>query len=594
MIDLSNKLDYAEAVMKWLLDLGEEQIQRGNLEAAAKYTHIASMVLENQNRDLASVFIEGSLRSISAELVRQGVLRQSDWSGSERPQNFLHVVSEALPAGGLTAMVRRWIKLDDERTHSVAFLQQKVPVPESLRQTVEGCGGAIHMADLEGSFVDQAAWLRALAMETADCVVLHVGLSDVVCGLAFGTVGGPPVMLVNHAAHLYWNGASIVDQVVNCRGSKLEVVWSASYRGVGISRCAIVPIPLEEDPISEIGERLLTSKQLFQKRQELGIGPNSFVVLTVGSKFKYTPVAGLDFTEVWKRILKTIPNAELLAVGFNGDQRWKDASAQVGNRIRTLGTMPQSSLLELMSAVDLYAEGFPFGTTTALLEAGLRGVAVALAPAQSPPPYGTDGIALDEVLQRPETVAEYQAGILKLYNDKVGRTALAKSVQEQIRHYHTGAGWKEQLRAAIDALPRQHTISPEITPVRTPPAVHTLWSAISLEWAGNYGRVLETATTRALALGLRPRVTPALREASRSYHAVRRGQGVSIRVLTLLLNVALPLLPDRSASRLFRVCIFFFRGSLVSRVWKKISSAIAGKENRAEPFQEYRQMREVP
>ena len=100
------------------------------------------------------------------------------------------------------------------------------------------------------------------------------------------------------------------------------------------------------------------------------------------------------------------------------------------NRIRTLGAMPHSQLLKVQDAADLYVEAFPFGTTTSLLEAGLKGIPVGLAPAQSPPPYGTDGIALDDILQRPATVAEYQAAMKDLCRSADRRAALGIKVRK--------------------------------------------------------------------------------------------------------------------------------------------------------------------
>ena len=104
------------------------------------------------------------------------------------------------------------------------------------------------------------------------------------------------------------------------------------------------------------------------------------MILTVGPSFKYLPIDGLDFLEIWEEIIKAVPEAVVLAVGFDGDQRWKDASVRVGNRIRTLGAMPHSQLLKVQDAADLYVEALPFGTTTSLLEAGLKGIPVGLAP----------------------------------------------------------------------------------------------------------------------------------------------------------------------------------------------------------------------
>jgi hypothetical protein len=173
-------------------------------------------------------------------LVEEGVFQKDEPVRTGLPDRCLHVLTEALPAGGLTAMATRWIKNDTSgRVHSVALLSSGIPVPTSLLQAVENSGGAIHVADPAGSLVNRAAWLRRLAAIDANYVILHVEQADVICGVAFGVPGGPPVKLVNHAAHVFWIGASAADQVVNCRGSKLEVFWSATYRGVGFSRARL-------------------------------------------------------------------------------------------------------------------------------------------------------------------------------------------------------------------------------------------------------------------------------------------------------------------------------------------------------------------
>ena len=494
-------------------------------------------------------------------------------------------------------MASRWMKNDcSGRVHSVVLLSQEVPVPASLRQAVESSGGRIHIADPAGSLVNRAVWLRRLAAEDANYVVLHVGADDVICGVAFGVPGGPPVMLVNHCAHLFWTGASTVDQVVNCRGSELEVFWSATYRGIGLSRCAIVPIPLIDlDPEAlESGEASKLELKR-QSRQTLGIVADAIVILTVGSSFKYLPIAGLDFLEIWQEILKAVPEAVVLAVGFDGDQRWKDASARVGNRIRTLGAMPYSQLLKVQDAADLYVEAFPFGTTTSLLEAGLKGIPVGLAPAQSPPPYGSDGIALDNILQRPSTVAEYQARMKDLCRSADARAALGSKVRESILQHHSGAGWREHLATAIKSLPREHTVLSEITPVRTPAANHEIWSLfVSHGWTMGYADTLEIAAERALSLGLRPRLTAAVRQACRDHQALRSGCTVPVPALALLFNFVLPLLPVTWSRAAFRASVLLCRGSLLFRMRKKIAQLIGFGDVPTYPYQEYRQMREGP
>ncbi len=490
-------------------------------------------------------------------------------------------------------MVTRWMRLDRERVHSLVLLAQEVPVPTSLRQAVESSGGQIYRADPASSAVQQAAWLRQLAVEEANFVILHLSCDDVTCGVAFGIAGGPPVMLINHEAHVYWNGASTTDQVVNCRGSELEVFWSATYRGVGSERCTIVPIPLEVPPSRE-GKGTATVDGKIRARQALGIASDAVVILTVGSRFKYLPIAGLDFTEVWKEILEAVPTAVLLAIGFHGDQRWKDASAQVGNRMRTLGAMPHSQLLEVMDAADLYVEAFPFGTTTSLLEAGLKGLPVALAPAQSPPPYATDGIALDDVLQRPSTIREYQATIRDFCLSVDKRVALGSKVRDSIMRHHCGAGWKAHLESAVKSLPRTHGILTALAPIRTPPAIHEIWSLFVPQWSRDYQDILEVTVKRAFSVGLRPHSTPAMRKACKDHRALRRGHCIPLPVLVVLLDAVLPFLPIRWSTRTIRLCAFLSRGSLVSRTWERIVRPIGRSKVPVGPYHEYRQMREAP
>jgi len=591
MAEIQNKLDYAQAIADWFLELGDNHLRRGDFEGMLKCNYVAGFILAGQNRDLVSVRIESNLRLLAGRLADQGVLQKNIPVKIGSPETCLHVLSEALPAGGHTAMASRWIQNDASgRVHSVALLSQQTPVPTSLQEAVEISGGKIHTAAPAATWVNRAAWLRRLAAEDFNYVILHVDTADVICGVAFGIPGGPPVILVNHAAHSYWSGASTIDLVANCRGSELEVFWSATYRGVGFSRCAIVPIPLL-DPKSLKGGNAPKPELKRQSRQTLGVAPDAIVILTVGSAFKYLPIDGLDFLEVWERILRAVPAAVLLTVGFHGNQRWKDASARVGNRIRTLGPMPHRRLLDIQDVTDLYVEAFPFGTTTSLLEAGLKGIPVGLAPAQAPPPYGTDGIALDDILQRPATVAQYEATMRDLCRSADGRVALGSKVRDSILQHHSGEGWREHLETAIKSLPRKHTVLSEMTPVRTPAAIHEKWSLFVPQ---RYENTLEIAAARAVSLGLRPRLTAAVRQACRDHQALRSGRTIPVRALALLLNVVLPLLPDTWSSAALRAFVFLCRGSLLSRTWKKIAYLVGLHDGPPSPYQEYRQMREGP
>src|SRR5439155_11245020 len=297
---------------------------RGDLAKAVNCNYVAATVLCDQNRVLASARLERNLRSIANRLGPCDAAR----SGTPRQRNgkqvCLHVMREALPAGGLTSMAVRWMQNDRRgRVHSVVLLTQKTPLPDALLNAVNATGGSIYKANATDSFLQQALWLRSLAHQVADYVILHIHNSDVVCAVAFGKKGGPPVLLVNHSAHAFWVGASIADLVLNCRGSALEGFWTAKLRG-GL-RHAILPIPLV---LLDSGSVDSSSEQELKRQAKISIGlpADAVVLLTVGAAFKYQAMEDLDFVIACERILSCLPHAYALAVGVSGDDRWRSAS----------------------------------------------------------------------------------------------------------------------------------------------------------------------------------------------------------------------------------------------------------------------------
>ena len=73
------------------------------------------------------------------------------------------------------------------------------------------------------------------------------------------------------------------------------------------------------------------------------------------------------------------------------------------------------------------------------------------------------------------------------------RAALGSKVRDLILQHHSGAGWREHLETAIKSLPREHTVLSEITPVRTPAAIHEIWSLFVPQWTMGYENTLEIA-----------------------------------------------------------------------------------------------------
>ena len=585
--ELQRQLDYVIVVADWFIDMGESHIFRGELEEGLKYTHIAASILASQNRDLSSIKIESNLQAVARQLGKIPNLGATATARTPAKGVCLHVMNEALPLGGVTAMAARWMRNDHrERIHCLALLSQEIPVPEELAQAVKEAGGSVFTANQRESFVQRSAWLRSLAREQADFVILHVDVTDVITGAAFGVDGGPPILLVNHTAHLYWAGASVVDLLVNCRGSALEGYWAETYRG--IPRYGTVPIPLLE-PQAPNGVPAANAANRISVRKEFGIPEAAVVILSVGASFKYLAANGMDFVEICERILRELPEAYVLIVGTREDERWGKAAERTQGRLRALGTMPQARLAKIRDAGDIYIEGFPFGTTTSLLEAGLGGIPVVLAPAECPPPYGTDGVALDDILERPRSVDDYTNKIINLSRNAAARTEEGNKIKRAVAEHHTGPGWKRHLNEVMLALPREHRVHAITKMAATPPQIHEYWVCFKRKWAGSEA-ILEHAMLRAYAFGLSPRLTKTIQQSCRKYASVRSQQVVPVTLLRLLCNFLLPILPVAWREKLFRTFVSIYQGSLWRRLRQKVARFFCKTDRAQLPYAEYRQV----
>ena len=583
-LQIEQELDYQAAVANWLLDLSDSSLLSSAHNDAIRWVQLAADVLYSQNRYVSSVRMETTLRFL-ATLLPEARQRTSAEDGTKK-KTCLHVLNEAFAFGGHTAMATRWMQQDGEsRIHSVVLLNQRTPVSSELVQTVSATGGHIYSADPNASLFERAAWLRTLACEQASYVILHLDVNDVIGALAFGRNGGPPTLLVNHAAHIFWVGSSVADRVVNCRGSKLEEYWTTMHRGA--VACATIPIPLTDPDVPPFSEA-----EAARRRQEfkegVGLPRQATLILTLGASYKYAPVQGLDFLETCKDVLRALPEAFVFAAGVNEDARWRAASKNVGFRLRALGTVTQEQLASLFQASDVYIEGFPFGSTTALLEAGLRGLPVVLTPAECPPPYGSDGVALDDCLQRPSSIEQYKAEIVRLCRQSSEREVLGRKVHNSIRAHHTGMGWRQYLANALRGLPATHQIHPIRSPLRTPPEIYRHWCEFRQTWTANNQSVLEEYILRALSLGLRPTVTTTMQMACKQAGQVRAGRALPLPILVALCNHVLPNLPIFLGRSIFRTAEFLFRKDRMRRLLRGIRRSLNKSWDTPAPSHQYR------
>lgn len=427
---------------------------RNQFEEALQWCRVAAWCASRKGW-----FGELSSRQLETELLRaaRSLPTPPRHASSRSRPRWLHVLSEAYGTLGHTNLCRRWMQLDAEVTHDVMLLDQKDDVPANLAEAARTARGECVVLDPTASLLHRSKELRDYAWQNADVVVLHTHPEDVAATTAFGVPGGPPVLLVNHADHAFWVGCSVADLVLDIRTS--GHLWTKQARGV--SRAAVLPLPLVEkrEPSGPLPGDQNQKRML---RRELGLPEDAVLFLTVGSAHKYEPVPGLDFVETAKAILEQCQNAILVAVGPADTGFWKAANKATGGRVLAFGRQPDSTVF--CRAADVYLEGFPAGSLTALLEAGEAGLPCVRAPGEIAPPYCADDPSMEDVPQ-PATVKDYIRRAVRLAQDPVGCAEIGRTLQQSIRSHHFEAGWLKRLREIKKLIPQTHSVYPDFKPM---------------------------------------------------------------------------------------------------------------------------------
>lgn len=414
-------------------------------DIAAVYAQIAAdHAVWNHAGIWTSPKMEEMLLAIGRQLKPDRIGKTSARKDS-RPR-VLHVLTEAYGIGGHTRLVWRWIQEDRTRSHSVALTRQGgTPMPQALIDAVRSSGGDVAFLDKKmGGLLARARALRELSVGF-DYVVLHVHPYDVVPVIAFAEKQDcPPVILLNHADHLFWVGVSVSDVVAHIRDSGLKL--SRERRGIEEDRCVILPIPVN-----------LPNRQLApaQARKQLGLRENAVVLLTIAAPFKYEPI--FRETSFIDAVLPTLNQNEklvLLVVGPKPSGQWERGVRESNGKIRVYGKREDTEIF--YQAADIYLDSFPAASLTSMLEAaGYEVPLVAFSPfREEAGVLAADSPGFADTLIAPKTIESYRAEISRLAENAELRIQLGKETRQCIARVHASPNWTRFLENTYDCASR--------------------------------------------------------------------------------------------------------------------------------------------
>jgi glycosyltransferase involved in cell wall biosynthesis len=401
-------------------------------------------------------FADGSIENLAFNLgqelndiVTEGVNFTLPVPRKENRRRVLHVASHVLGVGGHTRMLYHWMQNDQNSCHSLVLIRQReLPIPRWLAETIYKNGGDLTSFPSTLNLCHKAKWLREIAKLTADLVVLHHDGSDVVLTVAFADNDCPPIVVLNHADHLFWLGSSISDMVINLRTAGAE--HSAKRRFV--SSNTVIPIPLS-----------YSTEQISREdaRQKLGIPNDQLVLLSIGRAEKYRPYSSYDFVSTANKILDRERTAHLYVVGESEAGIFPYLRCSLHDRLHFVGSVEDPSWYR--SAADIYLESFPFGSQTSVLEAALHGIPIVPAYAPLFKLLVANDDAIQDLLQNPQDEQEYLERVALLIQNLQQRIALGESLRDRLLIDHVAEGWLNRL-AALYRETDSLTHSPHLIP----------------------------------------------------------------------------------------------------------------------------------
>ena len=265
-------------------------------------------------------FTSSTLESFLTDMAKQINVNCDDIT--YKPKSFLHVMTEGYNFGGHTRVVERWIKnASQTQLHSVIFTgDQKYNLPV-LEKNVYDKNGSISYLDSSLSIFEKAAELRKIAMNY-EYVILHVHMYDIIPLLAFGVEEFKrPVLLYNHASHMFWIGKSIADVV-------LDIVNNDDITKIrrNINDTFFLGVPSEEIKLEQ-AEKL-------NIREKLKLPKGKKIIISTGSHYKYYPVCDDNFINLIEELVNKDTYCYVIGIDSK-DKVWKRACKRSKGHIIT-------------------------------------------------------------------------------------------------------------------------------------------------------------------------------------------------------------------------------------------------------------------
>lgn len=359
-----------------------------------------------------------------------------------KPNSFLHVMTQAYLTGGHTRVVERWIETSPyTQKHSIVLLKQEdISYPQKLVDITQCHDGNLYLFD-DTDIVDRAIKLRELALQY-EYVILHIHMDDPTAIVAFGTNKFiRPIILFNHADHLYWCGASIVDMLADLRDNHF------ARKRRGINKAFPIRIPFEPNPIF-----LNYPKSKEQSRIELGLPLNKKIILTTGSAVKFNPFTKYEFCDILSEVV--LKHKDIVCYGI-GPVTTTGNWSNYGEQFKALGAINYGEqYFDYLNACDVYMNSIPIGGGTAMLDA-----VQFHKPVLSYSPFYTKLGDIIKGITTTHNIKKFNIQLELLLTSDVYAHEFSEMQYTEVLNYHGVDAWRKNINQMLALTPKIHNIS---------------------------------------------------------------------------------------------------------------------------------------
>lgn len=260
-------------------------------------------------------------------------------------RRILHVVTSIWSIGGHSRIVLDWIRYDEQSEHFI-FLTDQHEIPQEIAEQLKNT--EIFFASKTG-LIPNAQQLQDIS-NGYDLVILHHHPHDVVPVIAFAHPSKTPVIVYNHADHVFWLGTTVADVIVDFRVTELTEKYRHNAKSY------ILPF------IAKESEYFDKSKL----KMDLGLPNDSIVLISIGAKYKFLPHKYNYIKDIFIPVLKANKNVYLYLIGPDYDFVQNFISKEIPFNLRPMGYL--SSPDKYLKAADIYIESAPIGSGVATVE----------------------------------------------------------------------------------------------------------------------------------------------------------------------------------------------------------------------------------